>query len=157
MPGFDPARLKALRRQKGHTQAALARIAEVPQDAVALWEAGHRVPGVANVTKIAAALEVDPLAMTDRPVTGDMSLQDLRLRAGLAQHEVAERAVRAGVALLRTTYSKVERGEKVTITGPVTTVLAGIFGVYEEEIRTAFAVSRAEFVGRRLAGDQFSD
>lgn len=51
--------LKNLRRERGLSQAALAKKAQVAQSSISYLEAGMKNPSVKMVKKLAKALEVD--------------------------------------------------------------------------------------------------
>ena len=128
------------------TRRQLGAAAGVHQLAIRQWETGHRVPTVETVGALARALEVSPLALTDRAeVKGDdMTLRDLRLLAGFTQQHAA-----AAAGLLRTTYSSLERGETGSLSARDAESLARGFGVAAIEVRAAQATARASFLGRR--------
>ena len=51
------ANIKALRQSTGMTQAALAELMGVSQQAVAFWEAGKSAPQAVDIPKLVAALK----------------------------------------------------------------------------------------------------
>jgi transcriptional regulator with XRE-family HTH domain len=152
MPRFDRDRLRRLRRDAGRTQAQLAAAAELHEVALAAYETGQRVPQVDSVAALARALGVSPLALTDRGEHEDLTLAHLRHAAGLSQEETATRA-----GMIRTRYSSLERGETATLTGEVAAELARVFATSVDEVRTAHAVVRHDYVERRLHGYHHTD
>lgn len=66
-----PARLKELRNKAGLTQAQLAKLAGMSQQAITDWENGKREPGWAAVVALAAALGVDCAAFLEEPAAPD--------------------------------------------------------------------------------------
>lgn len=58
MSTFNPARLSELRKSKGLTQRALAKVAGISQALVAELERGKHPPSRASLDKIAAAMNV---------------------------------------------------------------------------------------------------
>jgi putative transcriptional regulator len=58
MSNFDPSRLAEIRRSKGLTQRALARVAGVSQALVAELERGKHPPSSASLSKIISALGI---------------------------------------------------------------------------------------------------
>ena len=57
--------LKSLRRQKGFSQAELAKKARVAQSSICYLEAGKKNPSVNMAVKLAKALEVDLLTLIE--------------------------------------------------------------------------------------------
>jgi transcriptional regulator with XRE-family HTH domain len=100
---FRPAALVRARRKAKLSQEELAQRIGTYRQHVTAWETGTRRPSPALLVRIAAAVGVDPLALTaagKRP-----SLADLRARKGLSQIRVAEL-----LGIPRSTYSLIERG-----------------------------------------------
>jgi transcriptional regulator with XRE-family HTH domain len=101
---------------------------------VTAWETGTRRPSPALLVRIAAAVGVDPLALTaagKRP-----SLADLRARKGLSQIRVAEL-----LGIPRSTYSLIERGG--ILHEAVVARLAETLDVTVEEVAAAHARPRS--------------
>jgi transcriptional regulator with XRE-family HTH domain len=142
-PGFDGRRLRAARRAAGMTQLQLSEELGVHETAVTNWERGERVPRVDRLGELARALKVSPADLTDLAGDGPVSLQALRVGAGLLQDQVA-----AGAGLTRTKYAALERGEVASLSERDCAALARVLGVDAEQVRTAHEVSRAEFLAR---------
>lgn len=65
---FNPHAMTLARRAKAISQGDLAGAVGVTQAAVSQWERGHRVPDAEIVDRIARALDVLPLTLTDHSV-----------------------------------------------------------------------------------------
>jgi transcriptional regulator with XRE-family HTH domain len=133
--GFDPERLRQLRRAAGLTQRELAERAGTDHTTIAKYESRDRIPYVERLAGLARALGVTPAQLTQ---TGAGTLTELRVVAGLTQASVAERA-----GLVRSRYAGLERGEIASLDPAVAARLADAFGVSVEEIANAHAQSRA--------------
>ena len=53
-------KLKAMRTEKGMTQAALSDASGIPSTAISHFECDRRVPGLRNMARLALALRVCP-------------------------------------------------------------------------------------------------
>lgn len=60
--------LARIRKEKGLTQAALAEMVGVEQPTIQRWEKGKREPELAQLFKLAAALDIDPATLLDQTV-----------------------------------------------------------------------------------------
>jgi len=58
-------RIKQLRRERGLSQAALARMVGVSQSTIGMWESGRNMPEFANLEKLARSLGVSLGQLTD--------------------------------------------------------------------------------------------
>lgn len=147
-PGFDPARLRAARLAAHLTQGALAEAAGAHLKEVREWESGRRVPQVDAVADLARALDITPLDLIQRDASQALTLQQLRADAGLSQQQVADRA-----RLLRTTYSKMERGEALTLSYGDAEAIGRALDVDPSRVVDAHAASRAAHLERRDASN----
>lgn len=84
---FDPARLRALRKNRGLTQHQLGEMVGQAGKTIATYENGRRSPRPAALTKLADALGAE---FTDLLKPGTLTLSVLRASRGLAQSDVAE-------------------------------------------------------------------
>lgn len=114
------------------TQGALAAAAHVHINELVEWEAGRRVPQVPTVASLARALGRSPQDLLDNDKAGQTTLQQLRVAAGLSQQQAA-----VGSGLLRTTYSKIERGETATLSEDDTRAIARALGARPPQVRAA--------------------
>ncbi|TSD93269.1 helix-turn-helix transcriptional regulator [Skermania sp. ID1734] len=133
--GFRVDRLVAARKDKGFTQAELARLAGLTTGAVKSWESGRTTPEVANLARILDALGLHIADVIDIPV-GDRHLGDLRVLALLPQTELARR-----IGISTTALGELERGE-ANLSDTVAARLADALGVAESEVREAFVRTR---------------
>jgi len=104
-PGrFDAGKLRETRVELGITQADLAKRIGVDPGVVNSWETRGARPSVPNLGRVATALglTVPDLYHSDAATTG--TLIDLRVRAGLSQHEAAE--------LLNVSKARISRWER---------------------------------------------
>lgn len=97
---FDPARLRAVRKERGLSQEQLAE--RLGQDRVTIvkYEAGSRSPRASTVTKMATVLDIDVKELA-RP--GPLDLPLLRARHGLSQADAAK-----ALTISRALYQRVE-------------------------------------------------
>jgi transcriptional regulator with XRE-family HTH domain len=142
VPNFEPDRLRDRRLSLGLTQDELAVLAGLHPRTVVQYENGHRVPYSTTLAALAKALGAAPIDLTRTSSTA--SLAQLRINAGLTQQAAAERA-----QLLRSGYSKIERGEVASVTDAVIARLADTYGVSPEQVRSAHAQSRAHYLASR--------
>jgi transcriptional regulator with XRE-family HTH domain len=139
--GFDGSRLRAIRVAAQLSQRQLAELIGVNNTLIASYEAGRTVPRVDRLAELAEALGVAPDELTlDEPAD---SLERLRVRAGLLQAEVAQRA-----GMTRTKYAAIERGQISAVSRDDALALAAALGADVEEVLTAQAVARAGFLSR---------
>jgi transcriptional regulator with XRE-family HTH domain len=137
VPNFDGRRLRAAREAARLTQRALAERIAVPENAIANWETGQRVPRVDRLAEIARLLDVRPTELTKDAGT-PATLRQLRVDAGLLQDQVA-----AAAGLTRTKYSALERGEIASLSRDDARALARVLGVTEDEVRHAHGLSHS--------------
>ncbi|QHN28980.1 helix-turn-helix transcriptional regulator [Gordonia pseudamarae] len=102
--GFDPGRFRALREAAGLSRADIARRGGLSVNTISTWERGIAIP---NVDTLAAAVDVIGAAMADVVIVADdeLTLADLRVRAGLTQPQLA-----AAASLATTTVAYLEQG-----------------------------------------------
>lgn len=106
LPGqFDADKMRAARMSLGINQAELAMRIGVNPSVVNSWETRGGSPSVRNLRRVASALglKVPDLYHSDADASG--TLVDLRVRAGLSQHEIAQY-----LGVSQTTVSCWERG-----------------------------------------------
>lgn len=103
---FDPAALRRLLRAQGVSVRELARRLGAVRQNVSDWAHGRHRPSPQALVAVAAALQVDPVALTTTP-GGQARLYDLRVWAGLTQQGLAER-----IGVPRDTYRAMERGNR---------------------------------------------
>jgi transcriptional regulator with XRE-family HTH domain len=140
--GFDGARLRSLRHAAKLSQRELGDLIGADSPVIANYENGRAVPRVDRLRQLASALGVSPseLLPDEGPVN---SLERLRIRAGLLQDEVAQRA-----GMTRTKYAAIERGQTATVGAVDAQTLATVLGVDMNAVLIAQAVARATFVNR---------
>jgi transcriptional regulator with XRE-family HTH domain len=141
--GFDGARLRALRQEAKLSQRQLGALVGVHNTVIANYENGRAAPRVDRLGQLAVALDVSPIDLLPPYDDQVESLERLRVRAGLLQAEVAERA-----GMTRTKYAAIERGQTGTISAADAEALATILKVDLEQVRTAQAVARSTFLER---------
>ena len=144
-PGFDPQRLRAAREAANLTRGALADAAGVHVSSITEWEAGRQVPRIDKVAALARALSIEPADLLQPVEGGALTLERLRVAAGLSQQQTAEAA-----GMLRNTYSAVERGETAALSYTDTQALARVLSVTPDQLRAAHASSRAAYLERHL-------
>ena len=128
-PGFDPNRLRSAREARHLTRGALAAAADVHENEVKEWETGRRVPQVEAVAALARALRLDsPLDLLAQDADQGLTLQRLRLAAGLSQQRA---------------------GETVSISEEDAAAIGRALGVDADEVHAARTVSRALYLERR--------
>jgi transcriptional regulator with XRE-family HTH domain len=142
-PGFSPGRLRAARRAAGLTQAQVSTALGVHKTVIAHWERGERVPRVDRLGALARVLRVQPVDLTDPPVSSPVTLRTLRIGAGLLQEGLA-----AGSGLTRTKYASLERGEVASLSQRDSVALAAVLGVSAAEVQAAHGLSRSAFLSR---------
>jgi len=106
LPGqFDADKMRTARMSLGINQAELAMRIGVNPSVVNSWETRGGSPSVRNLRRVASALglKVPDLYHSDADAAG--TLVDLRVRAGLSQHEIAQ-----FLGVSQTTVSSWERG-----------------------------------------------
>lgn len=140
--GFDGARLRALRHRAKLSQRALGLAIGADEMVIASYENGRAAPRVDRLGQLALALGACPADLLPADYELD-SLERLRVKAGMLQAEVAERA-----GMTRTKYAAIERGQTATVSPADARTLAGILGVDVDEVLAAQAVTRAAFVDR---------
>lgn len=140
--GFDGTRLRSLRRAAKLSQRELADMIGADSPVIANYENGRALPRVDRLRELATALGVDPSELLPSGV-GVSSLERLRVRAGLLQADVAERA-----GMTRTKYAAIERGQTATIGADDAHALAAVLEVDVDGILIAQALARASFVSR---------
>lgn len=140
--GFDGARLRALRHRAKLSQRALGALIGADITVIANYENGRAVPRVDRLGQLAVALGASPVDLLPADV-GVESLERLRVRGGMLQADVAERA-----GMTRTKYAAIERGQTATISPADARTLADILDVDLEQVLSAQAVARAAFLDR---------
>lgn len=129
--GFDPARLKELRGEKGLSRSDLGRLSGVPYNTIRRWETGNSAPAPDLLARVAEVLgvDVDALAVIQEAA---VSLASWRTKKGFTQEEVA-----AALDMSPSTYSRLERGERPVTNGDTAT-LASLFGIEPEQVRSSW-------------------
>ena len=138
VPGFDPARLRQLRKQRALLPSQLADLAGLSRSAISQYEAAVVVPNADSLATLARALRVSPLELVVADEIGH-GLLGLRIAAGLTQAEVMERlsAHAYGDAFSLSRYKSLERGKVRRLTNADAEALAGVFSVAPESVRAA--------------------
>jgi transcriptional regulator with XRE-family HTH domain len=138
VPGFDPARLRRLREQRGFIASQLADRAGVSRSAVSQYEAGRVAPNADTLALLARALDVPPISFVDVNELGD-GLLALRIAAGLTQAEVMERlsAHAYGDAFTLSRYKALELGRIRRLTNADAIALGATFAVSPDAVRAA--------------------
>lgn len=87
--GFSPDALRQARLTQGLSRGELARLSGVSLSAVQFWETGRSRPQVDSLARVTETLGV---AMSDlvQVEPGERFLADLRILAGLTQHQLAQ-------------------------------------------------------------------
>ncbi len=136
--GFDPRRLRALRRERGLTQAELAEQVGVRRTYFIQWErdrAPATAPSPKMLCRLADALEVEPWQLTSIPPT-EALLSDLRTWSGLSQPDLA-----SALGIPETSLSAVERGQR-PLGDELAEALAPHLGCSVGEVRAAYERAR---------------
>lgn len=140
---FDPEALAALRRRRGLSHDALGRLVGQTRNNLIAWEKGRVLPSPANLVRLAAALEVDPLGLTTVTLR-TATLADLRARAGLSRPRVA-----AELGIGRSSYDRYERGRGPReLPAGIAKQLAELLAVHPRTLIAAY---------RRAAGELADD
>ena len=134
---FSGARLAACRVAAGLTQERLAQLVHTEQTRVSDWERGVMTPRPATIPELAAAVGLDALAFL-APDAESVTLEDLRLAAGLSRGELA---ATIGASLPR--YRRLEIGARRRDIAPdLVTRLASVLSVPEVTVRRAILEGR---------------
>src|SRR5260370_8614172 len=107
--GFSALALRRARERSGLTPRELAERVGVSEAVVYQWQGGHRAPRVDRLGRLAEALGVSAEDLT-RPEPGPVSLQRLRVLAGLLQQQVADAA-----GMSRQKLASLEAGKPPTL------------------------------------------
>src|SRR5260370_36973530 len=86
---FSGLALRRARGRAGLTPRELAERVGVSEAVIYQWQGGHRAPRVDRLGRLAQALGLSPAALI-RPEPDPVSLQQLRVRAGRLQQQVAD-------------------------------------------------------------------
>lgn len=138
--GFDGRLLESAMSARGWAPSDLARRAGVKVTAVSRYMRGERLPELATVERLAAALGCRPEELR---TAASATLRDLREQAGASQEEAA-----AASGITRSSYGMIEQGRVKTMQDSVALGLADRFGVDRATVESA----HAEAVARRSAG-----
>ena len=141
--GFDGARLRALRHRANLSQRELGERIGADFTVIANYENGRAAPRVDRLGQLALALGASPADLLPDDDYQVESLERLRVRAGMLQADVAERA-----GMTRTKYAAIERGQTATISPADARILAAILDVDLDQVLAAQAVARAAFLDR---------
>lgn len=136
--GFDPGRLRALRAERGLTQAELAERVGVRRTYLVQWERLHgraTAPSARPLRRLADVLQVRPCELTSIEPEQAL-LSDLRAWAGLSQPELAR-----ALQVPETTLSAVERGRR-PLHASLAERLAAHLCVPVDEVRRAYNLAR---------------
>jgi len=136
--GFDPGRLRALRGDRGLTQAELAKGVGVRRTYLVQWERlGGRAtaPTAPMLRRLADVLQVRPCDLTCIEPEQAL-LSDLRAWAGLSQPDLAR-----ALQVPETTLSAVERGQR-PLHASLAERLTVYLGVTVDEIQRAYDLAR---------------
>jgi transcriptional regulator with XRE-family HTH domain len=131
--GFVGRQLRARRKEAGLSVTALARRAEVAPQDVSRYESQKMSPGPDRLARLAAAVNVAPLDLTNRDVLGE-GLKSLRTAAGLTQANLAELA---GPDMTVSRLKSLELGKVRRLTHADTAALAAALNVSGPEVRAA--------------------
>lgn len=140
--GFNGARLRELRHRAMLSQRELGNLIGADFTVIANYENGRAAPRVDRLGQLAEALGASPADLLPDDY-GLESLERLRVRAGMLQADLAERA-----GMTRTKYAAIERGQTATINQADARKLAEILEVDLEQVLAAQAVARATFLDR---------
>lgn len=143
---FDPEALAALRRRRGLSHDALGRLVGQTRNNLIAWEKGRVLPSPANLVRLAAALEVDPLELTTVTLR-TATLADLRARAGLSRPTVA-----AALGIGRSSYDRYERGRGPReLPAGIAAQLAELLAVHPRTLVAAYRRAAGELVDHAAA------
>lgn len=104
---YDPAALRRAREVAGLSQEAVAKRAGLARSNYVVYETGRLSPAGSTLAALAAAVEVEPRALTTI-AADEVTLRDLREYAGLSQQGMAERL---GYKNARS-YGDIESGQR---------------------------------------------
>jgi transcriptional regulator with XRE-family HTH domain len=133
--GFRRDKMRSARRSAGLSRADLAAIIDCAESTVRGWEDGTAVPHGPYLRNLADALGITVPGLLDEP-DADLTLGDLRARAGLLQADAA-----AGLGVSVPTLSETERGNR-PVPDERISALASLYGVPVEQVRRAARVTR---------------
>lgn len=106
LPGFSPARLRALRTEHELSVRDLADLAACSAEAVRKWEAGTAAPDPRRARLLGDALNAPVRDLTDLADT-DIGLPELRALHGLTARDLSTQT-----GIDRTTISNIELGHR---------------------------------------------
>jgi transcriptional regulator with XRE-family HTH domain len=138
VPAFDGKRLEQARKDKGWSRGRLAAAVGKTVASVSGWERNTRTPEAATLVALASAVGLEPPELLDRP-RSEWRLVEYRVVKGLQQQQVAEQT---GINPIRVSHIEATY-EKPT--DPQFAALARVYDVPEQEVREAWARTRAEF------------
>lgn len=142
--GFSPAALRRHMQRSGFTVEDVADQIGLTRQAVSAWLTGRTTPSPRSLARVAAILDVTPADLTPGVDPESATLQDMRIRSGLSQSDVAQE-----LGLLQSLLSDIERGRRDLNMGTAKR-LANLYGLSVDEVADAWEIARA---GRR---DQLS-
>ncbi|MBD8057071.1 helix-turn-helix transcriptional regulator [Rhodococcus ruber] len=141
--GFDPARLIEVRHERGLSRSDLGRLAGVSYNTIRGWETGRAAPSPAALEQVAQVLQVDASELV--AVRSDArTLAFCRTQKGLAQEDVARE-----LGMSKSTYSRLERGER-PMTNAEAQKLAAVLGIDEEQVKSLWLHAHRRPAGPRL-------
>lgn len=133
LKGFDPAKLRSLRKEAGWTQEQAANRVKIPRVNYVSYESGNRNPGPQRVAALAKAFGVKIADLVTNP---DPDLRDLRQQANMTQGECAAALGHKS----KTTWVNYESGEWL-LEGQPLKVIAKLFKISQAQVGEAAARS----------------
>lgn len=133
VPAFDGTRLRACRQDAGLSLNQLAKRVGMSSGMLSRCEMGKSSPGPARLAALARELKITPVDLVDSERLGQ-GLGSLRVRAGLEQKDIAERA---GPDLSVAQYRNLEQGVTSRLRHADAEALARVFGVTVEKVHAA--------------------
>ena len=140
MRGFNPARLRQVRKERGYSQGELARAAEIGTTTLYHWEAESKSPQVDLLARVAAALDVSIEEFVEVPVA-DRYPGDWRVLRGMTQPQLGRAA-----GLSTPMVGGIERGE-VSLSDDAAARLAEALKISPNDLREAYERARRRPLG----------
>lgn len=140
IPAFSAAAMRAAREAKGWSQGRLAAELDLAVVTVSTWERGGQAPEPPTFVLLAAALDIDPGDLLDRP-REQWTLTEMRVVHGLHQQTAA--ALAGGVRANK--LSQVEAGYE-RLREPLRTTLAALYEATTESLDRAWENGRQQLI-----------
>lgn len=144
--GFSPVALRQQLKRAGYSAEEVADQVGVSRQAVSAWLTGRRAPSPGSLARLAELLHVTTADLTPGVPDSAVSIQDVRVRAGMSQIAAAS-ALRVGQSSL----SDIERGRK-PLDADLASRMADLYKTAEAEVVDAWEIAvsqRREYLAAR--------